>query len=86
MTSLRSCERPEQRRKKPPTKVTVPPDAKLLVGREEAAAMVSLSVRSIDYLIANKELQFRKIGTRTMIPVSEPQRFVCMDHPKRIAS
>jgi len=36
--------------------------------------MVSLSVRSIDYLIANKELQFRKIGTRTMIPVSELQR------------
>ena len=73
-----------QRGKKPPAKVTVPPDAKLLVGREEAAAMVSLSVRSIDYLIANKELPFRKIGTRTMIPVSELQRFVRMDHPKRI--
>ena len=48
--------------------------------------MVSLSVRSIDYLIANKELPFRKIGTRTMIPVSELQRFVRMDHPKRIAT
>lgn len=75
-----------QRKKKPPAKVTVRPDAKLLVGREEAAAMVSLSVRSIDYLIANKELPFRKIGTRTMIPVSDLQRFVRMDHPKRIAS
>lgn len=75
-----------QRKKKPPAKVTVRPDAKLLVGREEAAAMVSLSVRSIDYLIANKELPVRKIGARTMIPVSELQRFVRMDHPKRIAS
>ena len=78
--------RGRQRTKKPPAKVTVAPDAKLLVGREEAAAMVSLSVRSIDYLIANKELPFRKIGTRTMIPVSELQRFVRMDHPKRIAT
>lgn len=75
-----------QRKKKPPAKVTMPPDAKLLVGREEAAAMVSLSVRSIDYLLANKQLACRKIGNRTMIPVSELQRFVRKDHPERIAS
>lgn len=74
-----------QRKKKLSAKVTVPPDAKLLVGREEAAAMVSLSVRSIDYLLANKQLRFRKIGTRTMIPVSDLQKFARMDHPKRIA-
>jgi excisionase family DNA binding protein len=64
----------------------VPSDSKLLVSREEAAAMVSLSVRSIDYLLASKELPFRKIGTRTMIPVSALQNFARMHHPERIAS
>jgi hypothetical protein len=66
--------------------VSVPPKAKLLVSRREAAAIVSLSIRSIDYLLARKQLPFRKIGTRTMIPVSELQRFARMDHPKSIAS
>ena len=73
-------------RRKPPRTVSVPPDSKLLVSRREAAAIVSLSIRSIDYLLARKQLPFRKIGTRTMIPVSELQRFARMDHPKRIAS
>jgi hypothetical protein len=52
-----------QRKKKLPAKVTVPPDAKLLVGREEAAVRLSLSVRSIDYLLADRQLKSRRIGT-----------------------
>lgn len=48
--------------------------------------MVSLSVRSIDYLLASKQLPFRKIGARTMIPVSELQRFARMNHPDCLAS
>jgi excisionase family DNA binding protein len=64
----------------------VPPDAKLLVSREEAAEILSLSIRSIDYLLASKELPFRKIGTRTMIPLSALQAFARMHHPERIAS
>ena len=75
-----------QRRKKPPAKVTVPPDAKLLVGREEAAVRLSLSVRSIDYLLADRQLKFRRIGGRVLIPISELERFARMDHPQRIAS
>jgi hypothetical protein len=66
--------------------LSVPADSKLLVSREEAAAMVSLSVRSIDYLLASKELPYRKIGTRTMIPVSGLQSFARIHHPERIAS
>ena len=62
------------------------PDAKLLVSREEAAEILSLSIRSIDYLLASKELPFRKIGTRTMIPLSALQSFARMHHPERIAS
>jgi excisionase family DNA binding protein len=64
----------------------VSPDAKLLVGREEAAEILSLSIRSIDYLLASKELPFRKIGSRTMIPLSALHTFVRMHHPERIAS
>jgi len=75
-----------QRRKKPPAKVTVPPDAKLLVGREEAAVRLSLSVRSIDYLLADRQLKFRRIGGRVLIPIAELERFARMDHPQRIAS
>jgi excisionase family DNA binding protein len=75
-----------QRKKKLPAKVTVPPDAKLLVGREEAAVRLSLSVRSIDYLLADRQLKFRRIGGRVLIPISELERFAKMDHPERIAS
>jgi excisionase family DNA binding protein len=66
--------------------VTVPPDAKLLVGREEAAVRLSLSVRSVDYLLADRLLKFRRIGGRVLIPIAELERFARMDHPQRIAS
>lgn len=85
-TPRQSILRERSRKRKPPVQASVPVDSKLLVSREEAAAMVSLSVRSIDYLLASKQLPFRKIGTRTMIPVTELQRFARMNHPERIAS
>jgi hypothetical protein len=72
--------------RKPPLKANVPPDAKLLVSRKEAAGIVSLSLRSIDGLLASKQLPFRKIGNRTLIPLAALQRFARMDHPERIAS
>ncbi len=73
-------------KRKPPVKANVPPDAKLLVSRKEAAGIVSLSLRSIDGLLASKQLPFRKIGNRTLIPLNALQRFARMDHPERIAS
>jgi len=73
-------------KRKRPSTATVPADAKLLVGREEAAEILSLSIRSIDYLLASKELPFRKIGARTMIPLSALHAFARMHHPERIAS
>jgi hypothetical protein len=39
-------------RKKPPARVTIPSEAKLLVSREEAAQLLSISQRGLDYLIA----------------------------------
>jgi hypothetical protein len=64
----------------------VPHDARLLVGRQAAAEMISLSIRSIDNMLASKQLPFRKIRGRTLIPVSALQRLARMDHSDRIAS
>jgi hypothetical protein len=71
---------------KPPARVAIPPMDKLLVGREEAAESLSISVRSLDYLLAIRQIAFRRIGGRTLIPVTELRRFARMDHPERIAT
>jgi excisionase family DNA binding protein len=71
--------------KKSPGKAGLHPENKLLVGRQEAAALLSISQRALDYLVANKHLQVRRIGTRVLIPRSELHRFVRGDHPERLA-
>jgi excisionase family DNA binding protein len=73
-------------RRIPTRKASVPPDAKLAVSRVEAAEIVSLSIRSIDNLLATKKLPFRKVGTRILIPVTELRKFIRVDHPDRMAS
>ena len=60
-------------------------DAKLLVGRHEAAEMLSISCRALDYLVASKQLMIRRIGSRVLIPVSALERFSNSDHPERLA-
>ena len=71
--------------RKRPGRVTLSPEEKLLVGREEAAEMLSISRRSLDYLLAQKRLTFRRIGSRVLIPVSDLRRFSRADHPQRLA-
>jgi excisionase family DNA binding protein len=44
-----------------------PENEKLLVSINDAARMLSVSRRSIEYLIAKKELAVRKIGRRTLV-------------------
>jgi len=73
-------------RKKPPARARIAPDAKILVGREEAAQLLSISVRGIDYLLANRRLPFRKIGGRILIPVAELRKYARSDHPDRIVA
>ncbi len=70
--------------RKGPGTATLSPDEKLLVGRAEAAGMLSISCRALDYLVANKQLIIRRIGTRVLIPVSELRRFSRSDHPERL--
>lgn len=74
---------PSQSRKRPGR--VVEPEDKLLVGREEAAGMLSISCRALDYLLANKKLSARRIGSRVLIPASELRRFSRSDHPERLA-
>jgi excisionase family DNA binding protein len=71
--------------RKRPGRVSLSPEEKLLVGREEAAEMLSISRRAIDYLVAQKQLSFRRIGSRVLIPVSDLKRFSRADHPQRLA-
>jgi excisionase family DNA binding protein len=72
--------------KKRPGRVTLSPEEKFLVGRIEAADMLSISRRALDYLVANKLLTARRIGARVLIPVADLRRFSRADHPARLAS
>jgi excisionase family DNA binding protein len=58
---------------------------KLLLSRQEAAALLSVSQRSLDYLIANKVLMTRRIGSGVLIPAHDLHRFARADHPQRLA-
>jgi excisionase family DNA binding protein len=70
--------------KKSPERVIISPDAKLLVSREEAAQLLSISQRGLDYLAANRRLPTRRIGGRVLIPVAELRKYARADHPERI--
>jgi len=77
--------RQKSQNSKPPARTKLAPDAKLLVSREEAAQMLSISVRGVDYLLASKRLSTRRIGTRVLIPIEEVRKFARSDHPERMA-
>ena len=66
------------------TRVLVPSNQRLLVGRREAADLLSISARALDYLVANRRLSVRRIGSRVLIPLSDLQRFARGDHPERL--
>jgi excisionase family DNA binding protein len=60
-------------------------DEKLLVSREEAAELLSISKRALDYVIANGGITVRRIGSRVLIPAQELERFARGNHPGRLA-
>ncbi len=73
----------KRQKRKPPA--TVPLDGKLLVSREEAAAMLSISIRAVDYKISTGQLLTRRIANRVLILIEEMRRFARSDHPERMA-
>lgn len=75
----------QNRNRKPPARANVPLEGKVLVSRREAAAMLSISIRGVDYMIADGRLSTRRIANRVLIPTEEIRKFVQSDHPKRFA-
>jgi excisionase family DNA binding protein len=71
--------------RKSPGRVEMSPKDKLLVSRGEVAHLLSISERSVDYLVATKRLSARRIGTRVLIPMEEVRRFSRSDHPESMA-
>jgi hypothetical protein len=53
---------------------------KLLYDRKSAAYALSISVRSVDYLLSQRAFRTRKIGKKVLIPASELKRFAAADH------
>lgn len=55
----------------------------IVVTKKTAAQMLSVSLRTIDHLIAAKELAIRKIGRRVVVPRQSLSDFILKDHPTR---
>lgn len=55
-------------------------DVRLLYDRKGAARQLSISVRTLDYFIANKKLATRRMGKKVLIPRAELVRFSRADH------
>ena len=53
---------------------------RLLYTRVMAAEMLSISVRSLDHLIAHKRLNARRVGHRVLVPRAELLRFAGKNH------
>jgi len=68
-------------KRKPPNRASLPPDSRLLVSRKVSAEMLSISVRGVDYMIADGRLSTRRIANRVLIPIEEIRKFATSDHP-----
>ena len=53
---------------------------KILINRREAARLLSISLRSLDYLVLHKELPARRIGRRVLITRRALEEFARRDH------
>ena len=52
----------------------------ILVDKKSAAALLSISPRTLEYLISRKEIRVRRIGRRCLISRREVERFANRDH------
>ena len=58
------------------------PSAKLLYSRKEAAELLSISLATLQILIARGEIRTRRFGTRRLIPHEELLRVAKKDIPE----
>jgi excisionase family DNA binding protein len=54
---------------------------RLLVSKKEAAQILGVCVRTIEYLIAGKRLSIRRIGKRVLVPYTSLRRLAGADVP-----
>lgn len=54
---------------------------RILVSKRDAARLLSISLRTLDYLIFNQEISVRRIGRRVLIPRRVLEEFARRDHP-----
>lgn len=52
----------------------------ILVGKRQAAQLLGISLRKIEYLISLKELPMRRCGRRVLIPYKALVEFAKRDH------
>jgi len=55
-------------------------NGKILLDRKEAANLLSISLRTLDTLLAQGELKTCRIGRRRLIPRQELEQFARRDH------
>ena len=56
---------------------------KILLDKKTAARLLSVSPRTIDNLIAGRELVVRRVGRRVLIPRQSLEQFARRDHMTR---
>lgn len=69
--------------------VTPITSTRMLYSRTEAARQLSISVRSLDYIIAARQLETRRIGGKVLIPHASLVRYAQGNHyesPKEMAA
>lgn len=65
----------------PETNPNWTPEPALYSKRQAAVYLGGVSIRTINNLLRMKQLVRRKIGSRTLIPVSSLKAFLTKDHP-----
>ena len=53
---------------------------RLLYPRKDAAFQLGISIRSLDYLVARKQLDTRRIGKKVLVPRNALVRFAGANH------
>ena len=54
---------------------------KILIDRKEAAARLSVSLRTLDTLVASRLLPVKRVGRRVLIHVGDLEKFATRSHP-----
>ena len=60
--------------------VNMSSNGRLLYDRKEATRQLSISVRNLDYRIANRQIETRRIGKKVLIPHAALVRFASANH------